>query len=359
MIVPFLGVGAQNHAIRGELRDAFEGVIGRGMFVLGEEVNAFEHEFAQYCCAKRAVGVASGLDALKLLLMAYGIGPGDEVIAPANTYIATWMAVTAVGAKVVPVDANFDTMTIDCDLLEGAISERTKAIIPVHLYGRQVDLHPIASLAARRDIRVIVDAAQAHGLKSIGDSAAFSFYPTKNLGCLGDGGAIVTNDYRIADEVLRLRNYGAAVKNVHVNARGLNSRLDEMQAAFLRVKLKHLDAWNQRRCETAAIYHHAFRAGSEAVPPLRAGVNVWHQYVVRCDDRLKFRMRMSQAGVCTEIHYPTPPHLQDAYGHLGYLSGRFPVAESIARTCVSMPIGHELTPAQVDRVAKAVMGLAT
>ena len=344
MKVPFLDIGAQNRMIQPELDAAYRRVMESGSYILGQEVDAFEREWADYCGYKHCVGVASGLDALKLILMGYGIGPGDEVIVPSNTYIATWLAVTAVGARVVPVEPDY-SMNIDPDLVGEAITSRTKAILGVHLYGKECDVDRLRLSTEAHGLKLIIDAAQGHGLKQLGDAAGFSFYPTKNLGCFGDGGAVVTNDTRLADRIATLRNYGSPNKNTFV-LRGINSRLDELQAAFLRAKLPYLNAWNEIRQYNASRY-------SRDLPIVSGADNVWHQCVMTWWDRDEFRRELESIGVATAVHYPKPPHLQAAYMDHGFRRGQFPIAERLAEQCVSLPIGPELTIGQVEHVRKA------
>lgn len=342
--VPFLDVGAQNRMIQPELDAAYHRVMDSGNYILGQEVDAFEREWAAYCGYKHCVGVASGLDALKLILMGYGIGEGDEVIVPSNTYIATWLAVTAVGARVVPVEPDEATFCIDPLLAADAVTPKTKAILAVHLYGRQCDMATLESVADIYKLKLIVDAAQAHGLKELGDAAGFSFYPTKNLGSLGDGGAVVTNDTKLADRIATLRNYGSPTKNAFA-LRGINSRLDELQAAFLRAKLQRLDEWNKRRSKTAKRY---------GQPSRESSFNVNHQYVVLRKDRDGFREAFRRYGIETAVHYPKPPHLQVAYIDHGFRRGQFPIAESLANECVSLPIGHEMSLAEIAAVESSL-----
>jgi dTDP-4-amino-4,6-dideoxygalactose transaminase len=359
--IPFLDLYAPHRELRTELQAAFARVLDSGWYILGQEVEAFEREFAAYCEAEYCVGVGNGLEALHLILRAYGIGPGDEVIVPANTYIATWLAVSQCGATPVPVEPDDRTFNIDPSLIEAAITPRTKVILPVHLYGQPADLDPIKALAARHDLKVIEDAAQAHGARykgrrvgGLGDAAGFSFYPGKNLGALGDGGAVVTNDAELADRVRVLRNYGSRVK-YHNEVKGFNSRLDELQAALLRVKLPVLDEWNQRRRAAAARYRDRL-AGCDLTLPFvpEWAEPVWHLFVVRHPRRDELQQRLQQAGIGTMIHYPVPPHLQPAYAELGYGAGAFPLTEAIHREVLSLPMGPHLTVAQQQTVQAAL-----
>lgn len=347
LAVPFLDVGAQNKLIANDLRAAYERVMSRGNYILGDEVAAFEREFAAYCGRAYCVGVGNGLDALRLILMGYGIGPGDEVIVPTNTYIATWLAVTATGATIVPVEPNPDTFCIDPHGVFEAMTDRTRAVLAVHLYGRQCEMLALSEITQGK-CRLIVDAAQGHGLKELGDAAGFSFYPTKNLGAIGDGGAVVTDDGDLAEHVATLRNYGSPVKNYFSHGDGINSRLDELQAAFLRAKLPMLDDFNDMRRLAADVYDAARGIPQEKAPHVR------HLYVMRCLDRPALQATLTARGVGWAVHYPCPPHLQRAYRDLGYVPGHFPIAERLARECISLPCGPELTGKQIDAVAKCV-----
>ena len=358
---PFLDFQETHLEIGQELDAAYDRVLNSGWFILGQEVEAFEREFAAYCEAEHCVGVGNGLEALHLILRAYGIGPGDEVIVPANTYIATWLAVSYAGAKPVPVEPDARTYNLDPALLEAAITPATRAILPVHLYGQPADLDPINALAARHGLKVIEDAAQAHGawykgrrVGGLGDAAGFSFYPGKNLGALGDGGAVVTHDADLAERVRMLRNYGSRVK-YHNAVKGFNSRLDEVQAALLRVKLRRLDAWNARRRVAAARYLDGL-AGSELGLPFVPdwAEPVWHRFVVRHPQRDALQQRLQQAGIGTMIHYPIPPHLQPAYAELGFGVGAFPITEAMHREVLSLPMGPQLTAMEQARVVAAI-----
>src|SRR5712692_11762568 len=309
--VPFLDVGQTYFEIKDELDAAYQRVMNSGWYILGEEVNAFENEFAAYCGVKHCVGVGNGLEALQLILRGYGIGTGDEVIAPANTYIATWLAVSNAGAKVVPVEPVEGTYNLDPTRIEAAITPRTKAILPVHLYGQPADMDPINDIARRHGLKVIEDAAQAHGARyrdrrvgSLGDAAGWSFYPTKNLGAYGDAGAVTTDDGELADRVRLLRNYGSKSKYYN-EEKGINSRLDELQAALLRVRLKHLDEWNSRRARVAAKYTEALSETDLMLPGVCEGADpVWHLFVVRSAHRDELQKHLRSAGVTTLVHYP-------------------------------------------------------
>jgi dTDP-3-amino-3,4,6-trideoxy-alpha-D-glucose transaminase len=360
--IPFYDLKAADHPLRAELDAGYRRVMDSGWFILGPEVEAFEREFAQYCGVAHCVTVGNGLEALRLILEAHGIGPRAEVIVPGYTFIATWLAVTAVGATPVAVDVDEWTGNLDPKLVEPALTSRTAAIIPVHLYGQPADVEPILTMARRRGIKVIEDAAQAHGARyngrwagNLGDAAAFSFYPVKNLGALGDGGAVTTNDTELADRVRLLRNYGSRTKYRHDIA-GTNSRLDELQAAFLRVKLRHLDTWNARRARVAKAYDNAMKGSRELTLPhvIPSAESAWHQYVVRHPRREALRAHLEQRGVGTLIHYPTPPHRTAAYAAERWLGGDLSVSERLAAECLSLPMGPHLTDEQVEHVGAAM-----
>ncbi len=350
MKIPFLDVGAAYQELKPEIDAAVARVLDSGWYILGPEVEAFETEFAAYCEAKHAIGVANGLDALHLALLAMGVGPGDEVIVPSNTYIATWLAVSQCGATPVPVEPDARTYNIDPARIEAAITSRTKVILPVHLYGQPADMDPILALARKHSLRVLEDGAQAHGSRyknrrigAHGDAVAWSFYPGKNLGALGDGGAVTTSDPEIADHIRVLRNYGSRVKYVN-EVRGFNSRLDPIQAAVLRVKLKHLDVWNARRQAIAHKYLETLRDSGLTLPFVPDWANpAWHLFVVRHPKRDALAKQLSNAGVETLIHYPTPPHRQAAYADAGFASGAFPLATQMAADVLSLPIGPHLS----------------
>lgn len=364
--VPFLDLTAGQRELESELEAAYHRVMGSGRYVLGPEVEAFEREFAAMCQASQAVGVGNGLEALALALQAAGIGPGDEVIVPAHTFVATWLAVSRTGATLVPVDVEPDTLNVDPLAVAAAITGRTAAIVPVHLYGHPADMDAIGVLAARRGLFVLEDAAQAHGARhgersagSLGDAAAFSFYPGKNLGAFGDGGAVTCADPSLADAVRRLRNYGSTVKYEHEELGG-NSRLDPLQAAFLRAKLPVLERWNQRRTEIAAAYIEGLGGvPGLTLPVVRDGVApAWHLFCVRHPHRDALRADLERAGVATLVHYPVPPHRCGAYASLGLGDGAFPVTESAARTLLSLPIGPHLDDDAVAHVIEAVRSFA-
>ncbi len=359
--VPFLELRDTYIEIKDELDDAYRRVMDSGWYILGEEVKTFEREFAAYCGTKHCVGVGNGLEALQLILRANGIGVGDEVIVPANTYIATWLAVSNAGATVVPVEPNGRTYNIDPSRIEAVITRKTKAILPVHLYGQPADMAPINEIAQRHGLKVIEDAAQAHGARyrdrrtgSLGDAAGWSFYPTKNLGAYGDAGAVTTDDGELADRVRLLRNYGSKSKYYN-EEKGINSRLDELQAALLRVRLKHLDEWNSRRARVAAKYTEALSETDLMLPRVCDGADpVWHLFVVRCARRDELQKHLRSAGVTTLVHYPVPPHLQEAYSELKLTAASLPITEAIHREALSLPMGPHLNELAVERVIEAV-----
>jgi dTDP-3-amino-3,4,6-trideoxy-alpha-D-glucose transaminase len=361
-VIPFLDMKSAYAELKSELDAAYARVMASGWFVLGKEVEAFEAEYAAFCGTRHCVGLANGLEALELCLRAWGLGPGDEVIVPSNTYIACWLAVTALGAKVVPVEPTTDGPNIDPERLAAAITQRTKAIMPVHLYGEPADMDAIMALAARHGLKVIEDVAQAQGSKvrgrragSLGHAGAHSFFPTKNIGAYGDGGAVTTDDGQLAERLRTLRNYGSKVKYVNLEP-GFNSRLDELQAAFLRVKLRALDAWNERRRTVAARYDDRLSgiAGLALPRAPQWAEPVWHLYVVRTARRADLMKALDKAGIGSLIHYPIPPHLQQAYADLGMGKGAFPLAEEFADTVLSLPMGPHVKLEQVDEVAAVV-----
>ena len=361
MIVPFLDLKAPHLELRSELEEAFRRVLDSGWYVLGSEVEAFEKEYAEYCEAEHCVGVGNGLDALHLALLAMNVGPGDEVIVPSNTYIATWLAVSQCGATPVPVEPDETTFNIDPALIEAAITPRTKAILPVHLYGQPADLDPIFAMAAKYGLKVLEDAAQAHGArykgKRIGGhgvAVAWSFYPGKNLGALGDGGAVTTNDGEIAERIRLLRNYGSRVKYAN-EVRGFNTRLDPIQAGFLRAKLKHLDRWNEQRRVIATRYLEGLSKSDFATPCVPEWAEpVWHVFVVRNQGRDQVQKHLNAAGIGTLVHYPVPPHLQAAYRDLGFRKGRFPISERIHSEVLSLPMWPQMDDESVRRVIGAL-----
>ena len=362
MKVPFVDLHAQYRTIAHEVTTAMMRAVERGDYILGDDVRLFEEEFAKYIGTTEAVAVGSGLDALELALRAFGVGPGHEVITAANTFIATVLAILAAGARPVLVDVDPETYNIDPARIERAISPRTKAIMPVHLYGQTVGMQPILEIAKKRGLIVIEDAAQAHGARydghragSIGHAAGFSFYPAKNLGAYGDGGMVVTSDPAAAETIRRLRNYGQRVKYEH-SVIGTNSRLDTIQAAVLHVKLRHLDDWNAARAEHAAAYD-SFLAGSPIVLPKTAEKcsHVYHLYVVQVDRRKIVQEVLTERGVSTGIHYPIPIHLQEACAGLGYHQGDFPVTERAASRIISLPMYAEMTREQREYVSETLL----
>jgi len=360
--VPFLDMKAQYDELREEFDAAYRRVMDSGWYILSDEVRAFEREFANYLGVKYCVGVGNGLEALQLILMAYGIGAGDEVIVPANTYIASWLSVSYVGATPIPVEPNPLTHNIDSARIEQAITKRTKAIMPVHLYGQPTEMTEILKFAERHGLRIVEDSAQAHGVKyrdkmagNLGSAAAFSFYPTKNLGAFGDAGAVTTNDADLADKIRVLRNYGSRKKYFN-EVRGHNSRLDPLQAAFLRVKLNYLDEWNLRRQNLADYYLERLSDLPGLGLPTTAPQTEhgWHIFVVTHEDRDGLKSYLGEHGVDTLIHYPVPPHLSEAYADLGYKAGGFPLTEKLANSVLSLPIGPHVKPEQADYVVERV-----
>lgn len=348
--IPFLDMKSPYRELKSELDAAYQRVMDSGWYILGKEVEAFEQEFAQYCGSQFCIGVGNGLEALHLILRAYGIGEGDEVIVPSNTYIATWLAVSYAGARPVPVEPDPRTYNLDPDRVEAAITSKTRALLPVHLYGQTADMDPLMELADKYDLKVIEDAAQAQGARhkerisgALGHAAGFSFYPGKNLGALGDAGAVTTNNETLAERVRILRNYGSKVKYYN-EVKGYNSRLDEMQAAFLRVKLKHLEEWNKRRENIADIYLEALANLPDLTLPHvpQWASPAWHIFPIRHPRRDELHNYLKSKGVDTLIHYPVPPHLAGAYADLGIQQGAFPIAETIASTELSLPMGPHL-----------------
>lgn len=363
--VPFLDLRAPYLELKEEIDAAFERVLTSGWFLLGEELTQFEAEFAAYVGAKHCVGVANGLDALTLSLRALGVGARDEVIVPAHTFIASWLAVTFAGATLVPVDVDAQTYNMDPSLVESAITPRTRAIMPVHLYGQPADMLTLRAIADRRGVAVLEDAAQAHGAQIAGrrvgsvGTSAWSFYPGKNLGALGDGGAVTTDDDRVAAQLRKLRNYGSSRKYVH-EVPGVNSRLDELQAAVLRVKLRSLDEWNGRRTAIAARYAAELPASTFGLPPVPPfAIPSWHLYVIRAPNRDQLKQQLEAIGIDCIVHYPVAPYLQKAYADLGILQGTFPVAEALQHEVLSLPIGPHMSDSQVSRVIAGVQSLAS
>jgi dTDP-4-amino-4,6-dideoxygalactose transaminase len=359
--VPIVDLTAQYHEIREEIDAAIARVVQRGWFILGQELRAFEEAFARYCGVAHAVGVGSGTEALHLALVALGAGPGKEVVTVANTAVPTLSAISFTGARPVLVDVDRATATMDVEALEKAITSRTAAVVPVDLYGQCADYDPIRSICARKGVPIVADAAQSHGAAyhgtragSLAEATAFSFYPSKNLGAYGDAGMVTTDDAALADRLRRLRNYGERERYHHSEV-GFNSRLDEMQAAILLAKLPHLDDWNRRRRELAVRYARELSDTSvEWIPQAEGRTHVWHLCVAVVENRDALRARLAQRGIQSQIHYPIPIHLQEAYAFLGGRVGDFPVAESLARRIASLPLYPELTGAAQDRVIEEV-----
>ncbi len=364
MKVPFLELKPTYLELKEELDAAYHRVMDSGWYLLGKELEAFEAEFAAYCGVQHCVGVGNGLEALHLVLRAFGIGAGDEVVVPSNTFIATWLAVSYAGATPVPVEPDPRTYNLDPARLEAALSPRTKAILPVHLYGQPADMHQIVALARQHGLKVIEDNAQAQGARyrgrttgGLADAAGNSFYPGKNLGAFGDAGAVTTNDPELAAKVRALRNYGSSRKYYN-DDQGFNSRLDELQAAFLRVKLRKLDEWNHRRRDVAHSYLTALE-GLEGLtlPFVPAWAEpVWHLFVIRHPRRDALQTALAEAGIGTLIHYPVPPHRSGAYAASGFPPDAFPLATTLADTVLSLPLGPHVSPAQLDAVVAALRG---
>ena len=357
--IPFLDLRKSYIELKTEIDVAVQRVMNSGWYIQGEELKAFELEFAEYCNVKYCIGVGNGLDALHLILRAMDIGTGDEVIVPSNTFIATWLAVSYAGAMPVPVEPDETTYNIDPAGIEAAITERTKAIMPVHLYGNPADMDPILEIADRHQLKIIEDAAQAHGARykgkstgGLGDAAGFSFYPGKNLGAFGDGGAVTTNDPVFAEKVRQLRNYGSQKKYSH-DVKGFNSRLDELQAAILRVKLRHLDEWNARRIELVECYRQCLAGSKVLLPQIPVECDsVFHLFVIRTKDRDLLQVGLKEAGIETLIHYPIPPHKQGAYSTMHDYN--LPIAESMAREVLSLPMGPHLSSAMVEEISSHI-----
>lgn len=363
--IPFVDLGAARDALGGGLEDAVGRVLASGWYLLGEELEHFEAEFAAYCGTAHCVGVGSGLSALELSLRAVGIGPGDEVLVPAYTWIASWLAISNVGATPVGVEVEAETYNIDPDALASALSERTAAIMPVHLRGEVAAMTPILEFASAHGLFVLEDAAQAHGAQrdgkragSIGGAAGFSFYPSKNLGAIGDGGAVTTDDANLAERVRLLRNYGTR-NRYEIQIAGVNSRLAEVQAAALRVQLPHLDSWNGARAALAARYDEGL-AGNRSIrrPQPPAGSQpVWHFYYVGLDDREARRRQLAERGIETLVHYPILPHLSPAYADAGIDRGTFPLSERLADEVLSLPMHPFLSTDDCDRVIATLLEL--
>ena len=369
MQIPFVDLPAQYASIKDEIAEAVQPLLDSARYIGGPPVDAFEAEFARYCEVDYAVGVANGTDALQLALKAVGVEPGDEVITAANTFIATAAAIDLIGARPVLVDIDPTSYNIDPALIEQAISSRTKAIVPVHLYGQPADMDPIVEIAGRHGIPVVEDAAQAHGATyrgrragSLGDVACFSFYPGKNLGAYGDAGAITTSDPEFVERIRLLMDHGRTSKYEHAIV-GHNSRLDSIQAAILSVKLRHLDAWNAKRQQAAGWYDQALAATSLESPKVEdSSSHVYHLYVVRCESaahRAEIQEQLDAVGIATGIHYPLPLHLQPALSHLDYAPGTMPETERAANVILSLPMFPELTEEQVAAVVEGVGATST
>jgi dTDP-4-amino-4,6-dideoxygalactose transaminase len=365
-MIPLLELKPTYDELSVEIDEAVRGILSSGWYIGGPAVEQFEGEFAEYCGAPHCVGVANGLEALALSLRALGIGPGDEVIVPSNTYIATWLAASMAGATPVPVEPDAATHCIDPTRIPRAITSRTRCIMPVHLYGHPCDMAAILAIAREHRLLVVEDAAQAHGAEvggkrigTHGDAVAWSFYPTKNLGAFGDAGAVTTRDRALAEKIRLLRNYGSAVKNVN-DVKGFNSRLDPIQAAIHSVKLRHLDEWQERRQKIARLYGEAFGGLNSAVAPVTApgAVHAWHLYVMQFDERDRVQNELAERGIGTFVHYPIPPFLQDAYREFRDHAGEWPIASSLAKRVLSIPMGPHLSLDEASRVADAIRHVA-
>ena len=358
-MIPFLDLKAINARYKDEIKARIDGVLDSGWYLLGEQNKKFESNFAAYCGAKYCVGCANGLDALRLIIKAYGFGKGDEIIAPANTYIASILAITDNGCSPVLVEPDLDTYNINPDLIEAKITDKTKAILVVHLYGQAVKMDKIWALAKKYNLKIIEDSAQAHGayyndkrVGSLGDASGFSFYPGKNLGALGDGGAVTTNDEELAQKIRALANYGSHKKYENIY-QGLNSRLDEIQAAVLDVKLKYLDSDNAKRKEIAQYYLQNIKNPLISLPQTYSeNSHVWHLFVVRVKDRARFQNYLNDNGIQTIIHYPIPPHKQECYKELNHLS--FKITEQIHSEIISIPISPVMSDSQIQKVVEAI-----
>ena len=364
-MIPFVDLKAQYDSIKDEIDNAIQNVLNTTSFIMGEELKKFEVEFARFCDAKYAIGVANGSDALILALRACGIGKGDEVITVPHTFISTTEAISNVGGKVVFVDIDPKTYTIDVTKIEEKINKKTKAIIPVHLYGQPADMDTIMRFAKEYNLKVIEDAAQAHGAEykrekvgSIGDVGCFSFYPGKNLGAYGDAGMVVTNNEEIAEGIKLLRNHGRITKKYEHDIEGYSSRLDNLQAAILRVKLRHLNKWNENRRGNAKKYNELLSNIDGIITPYEADYakHVYHLYVIRVEKERRDKLRecLKSKDIAAGIHYPIPLHLQPAYKYLGYKRGDFPVTEKASQEIISLPMFAELTGEQIEEIFKAI-----
>jgi len=363
-MIPFLNLRAINSRFRDEFIEEFNQVLASGQFICGTKLEGFEAAFAKFCGTKYCIGVGNGLDALRLILTACGIGSGDEVIVPSNTFIATWLAVTAVGAVPVPVEPEPKSFNIDPELISEKITKRTKAIITVHLYGQPAKIIELKNIAEKNNILLIEDAAQAHGatfdgqkVGGFGEAAAFSFYPGKNLGALGDGGGITTNNPLLYEKICLLRNYGSKIKYQH-DLIGNNSRLDELQAAILHVKLKKLDFDNARRIEIARIYQDEIKLDVVTLPSTQENSSsVWHLFVIKSKFRDFIQSELFKKNISTMIHYPTPPHLQSAYKNLGLKIGDLPIAEQLSKEILSLPISPVMQNSEVEYIVNTINNL--
>ena len=362
MKIPILDLKPAYNELRLEIDAAYRRVMESGWLLLGPELEAFEAEYAASVGVKHCVGVANGLEAMQLVLMALGIGPGDEVIVPSHGYIATWLAVTRVGATVIPCEPDLQTYNLDPNRIDALITPRTRAILPIHLYGQTADMGAINELATRHGLFVLEDAAQSHGAMfrdraagALGGAAGVSFYPSKNLGALADAGAVTTSDSDLADKLRHLRNYGSKVR-YHHEYLGMNSRLSELQAAFLRAKLPWLKDWNLRRSELARQYRGQLQTvGDIILPHVPSWASpVWHLFVIRTEKRAALQQHLATQGVGTQVHYPIPPHLSKAYAGMGWERGNFPLSEMLADEVLSLPIGPHTTAAQVDYVCAQI-----
>lgn len=357
MNIPYVSFEKMHHEIETEIIEAFKSVYQNNFFVQGEAVTKFEQEFADYCNSDYCVSCGNGLDGLYLILKAMGIGNGDEVLVSCHTFIASILAISRTGAKPILIDSDKNTYLLNTKDLEKHITANTKAIMVVHLYGKPADMDTINKIANKHHIPVIEDCAQAHGalfkekkVGTFGLAAAFSFYPGKNLGALGDGGAVITNDYELQEKIKKLRNYGSEIKYYH-ELQGINSRLDELQAAFLRVKLKWLDTWNQERIKIASYYLENIKNKEIVLPVLNDNeMCVWHIFAIRVKNRERLRDYLNANGIQTMIHYPIPVHLQKAYENLGYKKGDFPVTEEICQTELSIPLYYGLTEKELEYI---------
>jgi dTDP-4-amino-4,6-dideoxygalactose transaminase len=361
-MIPFLDLKTSYLIIKKELDEAIFRVANSGWYIGGSEVELFENNFANYCNAQHAIGVANGLDALRLTLLAMDVGPGDEVIVPSNTYIATWLAVSQCGATPIPVEPDPFTFNINISQIEKAITSKTKVILPVHLYGQPANLDELLTIAKKHSLFLLEDAAQAHGavykgkrVGSHGDAVAWSFYPGKNLGAMGDGGAITTNNTKLAERLSLLRNYGSSEKYVN-EIKGFNSRLDPLQAAILNVKLKYLDDWNKKRQLIASQYIEGFQHYPIILPYVpKFNESAWHLFVVQHPQRDKLQKFLGSHNIGTLIHYPIPPHLQEAYSDLQIVKGSLPIAERLANESLSLPIDPFLNPDDINKIINKVI----